>query len=191
MTVTSDAGSSETPERQPLAPAVRRRLQKCFEHGSRSATKGDFDYATDMFSVCVRDDPGNPIYIKQFLDNLGKKYKDNKKGAGFTSKPKAAAHKGSIKKAQYSKDWDSVRKAAIEMLKINPWDISTLVAMAEACDSLNLDEAGSRASLSEAGARRKSKGRRSKPRLRARAGPVGTLRSGDRVLAPGRTGEAG
>lgn len=125
-----------------MAPGVRRRLQQCFEHGSRSAAKGDFNYATDMFSVCVRDDPGNPIYVKQFLDNLIKKYKDNKKGAGFTSRPKAAAHKGVIKKAQYSKDWDAVRKAAIEMLKINPWDISTLVAIAESCDAQNLDEAG-------------------------------------------------
>ncbi|MEX2114507.1 MAG: tetratricopeptide repeat protein [Pirellulales bacterium] len=140
--MTTDAASSGGPSRQPIAPAIRRRLQQCFEHGSRSAAKGDFAYASDMFSACVRDDPSNQIYIKQFLDNLAKKYNDNKKGAGFTSAPKAAALKGSIKKARYSQDWDSVRKSGIEMLKINPWDISTLVAMAEACDAQNFDEAG-------------------------------------------------
>jgi tetratricopeptide (TPR) repeat protein len=139
--VTADAPSSDKSGRQPLAPAVRRRLQACFEHGSRSAAKGDFAYATDMFTMCVKEDPGNAIYIRQFLDNLAKKYNDNKKGAGLTSAPKAAALKGSIKKSQYSKDWDGVLKTGIEALKINPWDVSTLVAMADAADNLNLDEA--------------------------------------------------
>jgi tetratricopeptide (TPR) repeat protein len=140
--VTSDAASSGAPGRQPIAPAIRRRLQQCFEHGSKSAAKGDFNYASDMFSACVRDDPSNQIYIRQFLDNLVKKYNDNKKGAGFTSAPKAAALKASIMKSRRSSDWDTVRKNGIEMLKINPWDVSTLVAMAESCDAQNFDEAG-------------------------------------------------
>jgi tetratricopeptide (TPR) repeat protein len=127
---------------EPIPPAKRRRLQQMFEHGSRSAAKGDFKYASDMFSACVRDDPANQIYIKQFLDTLIKKYKDNKKGAGFTSTPRAAALKASILKSRRSSDWDSVRKTGVEMLQINPWDISTLVAMAEACDAENYDEAG-------------------------------------------------
>jgi tetratricopeptide (TPR) repeat protein len=138
--VSPDAASENT-GRQPLAPAVRRRLQSCFEHGSRSAAKGDFDYATDMFTMCVTQDPANPIYVKQFLDNLIKKYNDNKKGAGFTSAPKAAALKGSIKKAEYSKDWDAIIKTGVEILKLHPWDTSTLVSIAKACDALNLDEA--------------------------------------------------
>jgi tetratricopeptide (TPR) repeat protein len=139
--VTSDAAGSTNSSRPPLAPAVRKRLQACFQHGSGSAAKGDFEYATNMFTMCVVGDPGNPIYVKQFLDNLIKKYNDNKKGAGFTSTPKAAALKGSIEKADYSKDWESLLKSGYEMLKINPWDVSTLVAMGKACDALNLDEA--------------------------------------------------
>jgi tetratricopeptide (TPR) repeat protein len=123
-----------------LPPAKRRRLQMCFEHGTKSAAKGDFDYATNMFTQCVVDDPGNAIYIKQFLVNLAKKYNDNKKGAGFTSAPKATALKGSIKKSAYSKDWPAVIKTAIEMLKINPWDVSTLSAIANALDELDQDE---------------------------------------------------
>ncbi len=86
-------------------------------------------------------DPSNPIYVGQFLNNLVKKYSDNKKGAGFTSAPKLNLLKGSLKKSAYSKDWDTVIKTGLEVLKLNPWDISTLTAMAEACDQLKYDEA--------------------------------------------------
>ncbi len=126
--------------RQPLSPAVRRRLQMCFEHGSKSAAKSDFNYATDMFFQCVKGDPGNRIYVQQFLTNLGKKYNDNKKGAGFTSAAAATVAKGKIKKAAYSKDWTALIEAGLEMLKLNPWDISTLSAMADACGELGYDE---------------------------------------------------
>ena len=125
--------------RLPLPPATRRRVQQCFEHGSKSAAKGDFDYATNMFVSCLKEDPGNPIYIKQFLLNLSKKYNDNKKGSKLAG-IKGATIKGSIKKAAYSKDWKSLMAAGLELLKLNPWDISTLTAMANACDEMKNDE---------------------------------------------------
>ena len=131
----------ETPGREPIPPAKRRRLQMCFEHGTKSAAKGDFKYATDMFTTCVEGDPANAIYIKQFLVNLAKLYNDNKKGAGFTSKPRAAALSGAVAKAAYSKDWANLIKNGLEWLKLNPWNISALQSMATACDELNYDEA--------------------------------------------------
>lgn len=127
--------------RQPIPPALRRRLQTCFEHGTRSAMKNDFDYATNMFEMCVTGDPANAIYVKQFITNLCKKYNDNKKGAGFTSTPRVTALKGSIKKSAYSKDWSAIIKTGVEILKLNPWDVSTLTAMADSCEALNFDEA--------------------------------------------------
>ncbi len=130
-----------TPSREPIPPAKRRRLQMCFEHGTKSAAKNDFKYATDMFTTCVDGDPANAIYIKQFLVTLAKSYKDNKKGAGFTSKPKAAALRGVIAKSSYSKDWPGLMKTGLEMLKLNPWDVGALSSMAGACDALNYDEA--------------------------------------------------
>ncbi len=103
--------------------------------------KNDFDYATNMFEMCVSGDPANAIYVKQFITNLCKKYNDNKKGAGFTSTPRVTALKGSIKKSAYSKDWASLMKTGLEVLKLNPWDVSTLTAMSDACEALNFDEA--------------------------------------------------
>ena len=65
----------------PPPPAVRQRLQSAFDHGQRCFEKGEFDYASDLFTQCVTDDPGNLVYLQHFLTNLAKKYGDNKKGA--------------------------------------------------------------------------------------------------------------
>jgi tetratricopeptide (TPR) repeat protein len=138
--VSTNPAQPENNGRQPLSPVVRRRLQECFKHGTGSAAKGDFDYATDMFTRCVLDDPANSIYIQQFLANLAKKYGDNKKGSKLAG-VKGVTIKGYIKKAAYSKDWAALMKSGVEMLKLNPWDVSTLTAMASACEALQNDEA--------------------------------------------------
>jgi tetratricopeptide (TPR) repeat protein len=133
--------ATETPGRQPIPPAKRRRLQQCFEQGSKSASQNQFDYAIDMFDICVKGDPANQIYIKQYLTCLGRKYNDNKKGAGFTSAPKIKVLQGVVKKSSYSKDWNAVLEKGWDVLKLNPWDVWTLSAMADAAGELHLDEA--------------------------------------------------
>ena len=131
--------ASETAGREPLSAATRRRLQQCFEHGSKSASQGNFDYAENMFTQCVVGDPANVIYTKQFIDTERQKYNHNKKGSKLASF-KGAGTKTSIKKASMSKDWTSVITSGLEMLKLNPWDVPTLSAMANACQELGFDE---------------------------------------------------
>jgi tetratricopeptide (TPR) repeat protein len=126
--------------RQPLSPVVRRRVQQCFQYGSKAASQSNFDYATEMFARCVTEDPGNIIYIQNFMGNLQKKYNNNKKGSKLAG-IRGAGAKGSLKKAGLQKDPMAVVKAGIEVLKHNPWDVPTLVAMAHACERLELDEA--------------------------------------------------
>ncbi len=133
--------ATETPGRQPIPPAKRRRLQQCFEHGSKSASQGQFDYAASMFDACVKGDPANHLYIKQYLTTLGRKYNDNKKGAGFTSAPKIKMLQGGIKKSAMSKDSAAILEKGWEVLKLNPWDTWTLTTMADAAGELNYDEA--------------------------------------------------
>jgi hypothetical protein len=36
--------------REPLTPAGRRRLQKCFEHASKQMSQENYDYATDLLT---------------------------------------------------------------------------------------------------------------------------------------------
>jgi tetratricopeptide (TPR) repeat protein len=81
----------------------------------------------------VAGDPGNPLYTKSFIDNLCRKYNNNKKGSNFSG-IKTAGAKASMKKASHAKDWSGTIAAGLEILKLNPWDTSALVVMANACE---------------------------------------------------------
>jgi tetratricopeptide (TPR) repeat protein len=129
----------ESPKIEPLSPAKRKRLQKCFEHGSMLSGKGNYDYANSMFAQCVASDPGNLIYTQNLLSNLMKKYNNNKKGSRGASLS-GAGKKANIKKFQMKKDWQGVIKAGLEFLPLNPWDSQALTDMAKACQELELDE---------------------------------------------------
>ncbi len=133
----SDASRSRSPA--PLAPAVRQRLQKVFEHGRRCVEKGDHDYANQLLSQCVAEDPANLIYLQSFLANLQKKYGDNKKGARFSGL-KIKSHRSTLAKAAGKGDWEAAFQAGCAALSLNPWDTTTLLAMAKACEELGIDE---------------------------------------------------
>jgi len=130
--------SSEHPEqapeprkRQPLSPAARKRLQKCFEAGNKQTGQENYDYATELFSQCVLGDPGNPVYVQNFVGNLQRKYNNNKKGSSMAQFKERGA-RSAVKKALAQSDWDKVIKNGVPVLRVNPWDVPTLQAMAAA-----------------------------------------------------------
>jgi len=128
------------PKKRPLIDAATRaRLQQWFQHGTKSATKGDFDYATESFQRCVEADPGNMIYAQAMLANLHRKYNNNKKGMALAGLRGTTAKAG-VKKSELQKDWLGVIRGGMEMLKINPWDVSTLCSMGAACEKMKCDE---------------------------------------------------
>lgn len=121
-----------------VAPAMRRRLQQCFDHASKltSQDKCDCDYVNTLLTECVVNDPNNLIYVEAFLANLQRKYNNNKKGGrslGFGGA-------GALKKLIAKQDWKGVLKQGPEALKSNPWDVTSLRAMAEACAELGYSE---------------------------------------------------
>lgn len=131
--------TEEKPGRQPIAPAVRRRLQSLFEFGTKNATIGNYDYATDMYGQCLAGDPGNPIYVRAFLDNLNKKYGDNKRGSKLAGM-KTLGSKAALKKAVAMKQWPDVVKSGLDILKENPWDVGALADLGRACEAMDYDE---------------------------------------------------
>jgi len=122
-----------------MNPNERKRLQQLFAQGSRMAAVSNFDYATQMFEECVQKDPGNLIYVQNFLENLQKKYNNAKKGSKLAAISGAGSW-GSMKKAAVQKNWRGVLQSGYSLLKLNPWNIDALKAMANACEQLQFDE---------------------------------------------------
>ena len=125
-------------EWEPIKPAMRRRLQVCFDHAQKQLQqkggKADHDYAHTMLVQCVTNDPGNMVYVEAFLDNLHKKHKSNKKGGG------GGGNRGPFKKAVKENNWEEILKAGPELLKSNPWDTTVLRPMADAAGVYGFNE---------------------------------------------------
>ncbi|HEY1785636.1 MAG TPA: tetratricopeptide repeat protein [Pirellulales bacterium] len=125
---------------QPMPPAKRRRLQQLFEHGSKAFEQNNYDYASNLLGQCVVGDPGNRIYVSQFLNNLTRSYDNNPKNVSKLSSIKAAGSKTGLMNSTRQKDWPTVIKTGLDILKGNPWDVSTLTSMARACEEMGYDE---------------------------------------------------
>lgn len=128
----SDTTPTDDQESAPdiMSPAKRKRLQQCFERANELAHRGkpDFDYAHDLYSQAVVNDPGNLVYVEAMLDNLQKKYNNNKKGSRFSFSSRKA-----FKEAVADEEWTDVFREGLELLHANPWDTSVLRELAKAC----------------------------------------------------------
>ncbi len=123
----------------PLTTSVRQRLQQVFDHAQRCVEKGERDYASDLFTQCVIEDPGNLIYLQHFLANLAQKYNNNKTGARLAGM-KIRSGRSALVKAAGKGLWREAFEAAAGALKINPWDAQTLMALADACQQIGSPE---------------------------------------------------
>ncbi len=130
--------SSSSNETTVVSPAVRKRLQRCFERGKEviRQEKPDHDYAHTMFAECVLQDPGNLEYVEAMLENLQRKYNNNKRGARL----KGFGGRGPFKKAVAAEDWPDVFQLGLDLLRTNPWDVATLRALAYACQANHHNE---------------------------------------------------
>ena len=68
-------------QRKAISPAKRARLEETFKRASKKPTgPQDFDFAAELLAQCVIGDPGNPTYVRAYIENLQKKYQNNKTG---------------------------------------------------------------------------------------------------------------
>lgn len=125
--------------REPLPPGKQKRLEKIFEVANQKAaaaeTPSDFDYATELFTQCVLGDPGNPVYLRGYLENLQKKYGSAKNISRLAQLQEWGA-RSALKKAQNQEHWDEVVVQGLKVLTANPWDVPTLTAMAMAAQKM-------------------------------------------------------
>lgn len=127
------------PGREPLTTAKQKRLEKVFEIASKKAesasTGTDFDYVTDLLIQCVTGDPSNPIYIRAYIENLHKKYGNNRKGSTLAQFKERGA-RSAMKKALAQGLWDETIQHGLKVLTVNPWDMLSLTGMASAAGKL-------------------------------------------------------
>ncbi len=137
--MTDKAPNPNDPDSRPaVSPALRARLQQCFEHASRlmAAKEYDVDYANEMLTECVTRDPGNLVYVEAFLDNLQRKHVRVKKTSRFSG----FGGRGGFKKTLANKDWQGVIEKGIPLLHANPWDVAALRGLAAACEGLHFND---------------------------------------------------
>jgi tetratricopeptide (TPR) repeat protein len=124
--------------REPLPDPKRKRLEKTFEVATKKAATAsaasDFDYVADLLGQCVAADPGNAVYVRNYIENLQKKFGGDAKKVGALAQLKVRGVRGPVKKALAQEQWDEVVKQGLKVLAINPWDLPTLIAMATAAD---------------------------------------------------------
>jgi tetratricopeptide (TPR) repeat protein len=116
------------------SPAKRKRLEKIFEHATKriataTPSAADFDYCADLLGQCVTGDPGNDKYLKAYVENLQKKYNNNKKG-GPLAHFKERGSRSALKKALEQEQWHEAFPHGLKVLTVNPWDVPTLTGMA-------------------------------------------------------------
>jgi len=139
ITSTAASGDDEddqSPKIEPLTPAKRKMLQKCYEQGTTVSAKGSYKYAHQMFTQCVIGDPSNLVYFQSLLENLYKKYKNNRKKVSKLASLKSGSTKTAIKKALGKDNWAGAVKAAATMLDLNPWDAPTLLSVADVMEKM-------------------------------------------------------
>jgi tetratricopeptide (TPR) repeat protein len=119
--------------REPLTPAKQKRLDKLLEAAQQKASgeKPDYDYATDLLSQCVLGNPANIFYVKAYVENLQKKYNNNKTGKTL-AKLQELGSRMAQKKAVDQENWEEAIKQGLKVLTVNPWDKTTLIHMAKA-----------------------------------------------------------
>ncbi len=98
----------------------------------------DRAFVNRVLMACVARDPGNLIIVEKFLDNLSKMYAGQRR-----SKPGFRLRRA-IKKAASANDWVTLFHFAPKALAHDPWNVPTLLALADACEAVDYREVGLR-----------------------------------------------
>ena len=111
----------------------------CFTTGNAALGKGSFDYAIQMYLMCVKQAPDNVLYRQTLRGAEKKSYGDNGTGAKMASM-KLMGPSGKAKKARMQKDWKTLAEAAEEGLAVNPWHAGFNADLGDACRELGYAE---------------------------------------------------
>ena len=112
-----------------------KRLQKLFKKANELMVREDYDYAAQLFLLCIRADWSNLAYVQSFLENLKKRYDNDVRGTAHSQFLNLKA-RTAVKQAVNKENWEEVIRSGLQVLMGNPWDTPTLKAMATASERM-------------------------------------------------------
>ena len=131
------AQTNQVPTGSPSKTSNHERLRECYERGMHLSTvEKNYEYAHAMFAECMLHDFGNQQFAEAMIQNLRAKTPIAKKSL-FNLRRGGSRP---LKQALQDKDWTTIVRIGIELLYVNPWNITTLRTMAEACAALHHNE---------------------------------------------------
>jgi len=107
----------------------------CFKRGTEAMGKKNWDYAISMYRQASSLVPSNVLFRQTLRGCEEKSHNDNGRGASMATM-KLMTVWGRLKKARYSKDWQSISQIAEDGLAINPWDHTLNATLGEAAQQL-------------------------------------------------------
>lgn len=109
------------------------------ERAQQVLASGNFDYGMQLLRTCCKLDPANFTFRQALRQAQKDKYQDNQRGqrlAFITGMPARLKLQGALKSGNYLE----ALELGEDLLARNPWDVGTLLNMAEAFDEFNLLE---------------------------------------------------
>jgi tetratricopeptide (TPR) repeat protein len=103
-----------------------------YTEGMNLARKAEYDRAHQLLAECVIADPANYDYVDGLLLNLARKFRQPGAVSGADVPRRNDELRLAISQALKSGDWAEVRRLGPRSLFFNPWQVPTLLALAQA-----------------------------------------------------------
>ena len=113
-----------------------RTLAELHEEAVRLGSQGEYDRANELLTECVIADPANHDFVDGLLLNLARKFRLSR---GTVTED--AELRSTFSRAVGGQDWVKALTIGPRLLALNPWDVPTLLAMAQACADEDFDDA--------------------------------------------------
>lgn len=119
-----------------VTAATRQRLEALLARAKACLERGDHDYAHDLLTQCIAEDPGSLIYAQTFRANLAKKYAGSGKKSSMFGSLVTKTGRAAVAKAAGKGAWTEAFTAGCQALKKNPVDLPVLRELATGCGEL-------------------------------------------------------
>ena len=123
---------SSAPENQ-----GKKKARSLFQHGNEAMSKGNLDYALNMFREACKLDPGELPYRQMLRNVQRKKYDNDPKKVGGLTRARVQGVKLKYRGAKGKERWSEVLEGCEEAFLLNPWDVGVTRDAAEAAEGIS------------------------------------------------------